>query len=44
MSFEVVKNAIVAQFGESAIVSSHEAASQPFIVLKTELLLEVCAA
>lgn len=42
MSFEKVVHLIEEKFGAEAIVSSHAEAIQPFVVLKTDLLLDVC--
>ena len=43
MSFDLIKNIITEKFGETAIISSHEEAIQPFVVIQTDLLLDVCS-
>ena len=42
MSFKEIVDRIVGKFGDEAVISSHEEAIQPFVILKTNLLLEVC--
>ncbi|WP_018476147.1 NADH-quinone oxidoreductase subunit C [Pontibacter roseus] len=42
MSFEELKDFIVAQFGQEAIVSEKPDNLQPYLVLQTERLAEVC--